>query len=85
MTVRFGAGGEDGDPDPTDDYDGDDLGDIDLTINVTNVNEPGRVVHLAQLQPQIGTELTAIHYRPRQRGSGALLDRGSGPAQIQIP
>lgn len=59
VTVRFGAGGEDGDPDPTDDYDGDDLGDIDLTINVTNVNEPGRVV-ISPRQPQVGTLLTAI-------------------------
>ena len=59
VTVRFSAGGEDGDPDPTDDYDGDDLGEIDLTINVTNVNEPGRVV-VSPRQPQVGTMLTAI-------------------------
>ena len=59
VTVRFSAGGEDGDPDPTDDYDGDDLGEIDLTINVTNVNEPGRVV-ISPRQPQVGTMLTAI-------------------------
>ena len=48
MTVRFSAGGEDGDPDPTDDYDGDDLGKIDLTINVTNKNEAGQCRHLAE-------------------------------------
>ena len=59
VTVRFSAGGEDGDPDPTDDYDGDDLGDIDLTINVTNENEDGRVV-ISPRQPQVGTMLTAI-------------------------
>ena len=59
VTVRFGAGGEDGDPDPTDDYDGDDLGEIDLTVNVTNVNEPGEVV-ISPRQPQVGTLLTAI-------------------------
>ena len=58
VTVRFGAGGEDGDPDPTDDYDGDDLGELDLTITVTNVNEDGRV-DISSLQPQIGTTLTA--------------------------
>ena len=59
VTVRFSAGGEDGDPDPTDDYDGDDLGEIDLTVNVTNKNEPGRVV-ISPRQPQVGTMLTAI-------------------------
>ena len=57
VTVRFGAGGEDGMP-GTDDYDGDDLGELDLTITVTNVEEPGRV-YISSLQPQIGTELTA--------------------------
>ena len=57
VTVRFGAGGEDGMP-GADDYDGDDLGELDLTITVTNVNEDGRV-YISSLQPQIGTELTA--------------------------
>ena len=57
VTVRFGAGGEDGAP-GTDHYDGDDLGELDLTITVTNVDEPGRV-YISSLQPQIGTELTA--------------------------
>ena len=57
VTVRFGAGGEDGMP-GTDHYDGDDLGELDLTITVTNVEEPGRV-YISSLQPQIGTELTA--------------------------
>ena len=41
-----------------DDYDGDDLGKLDLTITVTNIDEPGRVM-LSSLQPQVGTELTA--------------------------
>ena len=59
VTVRFSAGGEDGDPDPTDDYDGDDLGEIDLTVTVINVNEPGSVV-ISPMQPQVGTRLTAI-------------------------
>ena len=58
VTVRFGAGGEDG-MGGVDAYEGDDLGDIDLTINVTNVNEPGMVV-ISPMQPQIGTMLTAI-------------------------
>ena len=57
VTVRFGAGGEDGMP-GDDDYDGDDLGELDLTITVTNVNEDGRV-YISSLQPQIGTTLTA--------------------------
>ena len=57
VTVRFGGGGEDGTP-GTDDYDGDDLGELDLTVNVINVDEPGRV-HISSLQPQIGTVLTA--------------------------
>ena len=57
VTVRFGAGGQDGTP-GTDDYDGDDLGELDLTVTVTNIDEPGRV-YISSLQPQIGTELTA--------------------------
>ena len=59
VTVRFGAGGEDGAPDTTDDYDGDDLGDIDLTVTVINKNEDGQVV-ISPRQPQVGTRLTAI-------------------------
>ena len=58
VTVRFGAGGQDGDPAVNDDYDGDDLGELDLTINVTNVDEPGAVT-ISPLQPQIGTLLRA--------------------------
>ena len=58
ITVRIGAGGEDGAPE-ADDYDGDDLEDIDLTVIVDNVNEPGKVV-ISPRQPQVGTELTAI-------------------------
>ena len=57
VTVRFGAGGQDGTPGP-DDYVGDDLGELDLTVTVTNIDEPGRV-YISSLQPQIGTELTA--------------------------
>ena len=64
VTVRFGAGGEDGTPGeptdtPPDEYDGDDLGEVELTINVTNLNEPGMMV-ISPMQPQEGTELTAI-------------------------
>ena len=64
VTVRFGAGGEDGTPGeptdtPADEYDGDDLGEVDLTINVTNVDEQGMMV-ISPMQPQEGTELTAI-------------------------
>ena len=58
VTVRFGAGGEDGDPDPSDDYDGDDLHSVDVTVTVINVNEPGMVL-ISPLQPQVGTDLTA--------------------------
>ena len=58
VTVRFGAGGEDGDP-GDDAYNGDDLGEIELTVNVTNLNEPGNVV-ISPMQPQVGTMLTAI-------------------------
>ena len=64
VTVRFGAGGEDGTPGeptdtPADEYDGDDLGYVELTINVDNVNETGMVA-ISPMQPQQGTELTAI-------------------------
>ena len=58
VTVRLSGGGEDGDP-SDDDYAGDDLDKVDLTINVRNANENGRVV-ISPLQPQVGTELTAI-------------------------
>ena len=44
---------------PADEYDGDDLGEIELTITVTNVNEPGMLV-ISPMQPQVGTELMAI-------------------------
>ena len=57
VTVRFGAGGQDGTP-ATDHYDGDDLGELDLVITVTNEDEPGRV-YISSLQPQVGTQLTA--------------------------
>ena len=63
--MRFSAGGEDGTPgEPTDtpvadEYDGDDLGEIELTVTVTNVNEPGMLV-ISPMQPQVGTELTGI-------------------------
>ena len=57
VTVRFGAGGEDGMP-GTDGYDGDDLGEIDVTVTVINENEDG-MVHISSLQPQVGTGLTA--------------------------
>ena len=65
VTVRFSAGGEDGTPgEPTDtpvadEYDGDDLGEIELTVTVTNVNEQGMLV-ISPMQPQVGTELTGI-------------------------
>ena len=58
ITVRSSAGGEDGAPDPADDYDGDDLAELEVTVNVRNIDEPGSVT-LSQLQPQIGTRLNA--------------------------
>ena len=58
ITVRFSAGGQDGTA-GDDDYNGDDLGQLELTVNVINVNEPGTVV-VSPMQPQVGTQLTAI-------------------------
>ena len=58
VTVRIGAGGEDGAPD-LDEYAGDDLEEIELTVIVDNVNEDGKLV-ISPRQPQIGTLLTAI-------------------------
>ena len=58
VTVRIGAGGEDGAPD-VDNYAGDDLEEIELTVIVDNVNEDGKLV-ISPRQPQIGTLLTAI-------------------------
>ena len=42
-----------------DDYNGDNVDELDLTVHVTNVDEPGSVV-ISPLQPQVGTLLTAI-------------------------
>ena len=58
VTVRYGAGGQDGTP-ADDDYDGDDLDELDLTVTVINVEEGGMVV-ISPMRPQVGTELTAI-------------------------
>ena len=58
VTVRIGAGGEDGMA-GDDDYAGDDLVEIDLTVNVTNINETGMLVFWPR-QPQAGTDLTPI-------------------------
>ena len=57
VTVRFGAGGQDGTP-GADDYDGDDLDSHDVTVTVLNENEAG-MVSISPLQPQVGTLLTA--------------------------
>ena len=58
ITVRSSAGGEDGAPDLADDYDGDDLYELEVTVNVRNIDERGKAT-LSQLQPQIGTRLNA--------------------------
>ena len=58
VTMRFSAGGQDGTP-GNDDYEGDDLNEIEVTVTVVNVDEPGRVV-ISPRQPQVGTDLTAI-------------------------
>ena len=83
VTVRFGAGGEDGAA-ADDDYAGDDLGEIDLTVTVTNVDEKGSV-SVSPRQPQVGTTLTAILTDPDniQPGVGewqwARSDSENGP------
>ena len=56
--MRTSAGGEDGMP-GADDYDGDDVDELELTVNLKNVNEDGKVV-ISPRRPQIGTTLTAI-------------------------
>ena len=58
ITVRSSAGGEDGVDNPADDYDGDDLAELEVTVNVRNIDEAGSVT-LSQLQPQVGTRLNA--------------------------
>ena len=84
VTVRVSAGGEDGAPAADDDYDGDDLDEIDLTVNVINVNEPGSVV-ISPMQPQVGTMLTAILSDEDNRAPGvgewqwARADSMNGP------
>ena len=79
VTVRFGAGGEDG-MGGTDAYDGDDLGKIDLTVTVKNVNEPGKVV-ISPMQPQVGTRLTAI-LSDEDNIANRAWESGSGPGPI---
>ena len=69
VTVRIGAGGEDGMA-GDDDYAGDDLVDFDLTVNVTNVNETGMLVFWPR-QPQVGTDLTPILTDPDNIDPGA--------------
>ena len=59
VTVRIGAGGQDGTPDPVDDYRGDDLREIELKVTVINEDEPGTLV-FSPIQPQIGTPVRAI-------------------------
>ena len=59
VTVRIGAGGEYGDPDPLDDYAGRDLREIELKVTVINEDEPGKLV-FSPIQPQIGTPVRAI-------------------------
>ena len=57
VTVRMGSGGEDGEPGDTN-YIGDDVEEIEVTVNVRNMDEPGMVV-ISPLRPQVGTPLTA--------------------------
>ena len=59
VTVRIGAGGEDGDPDPVDNYAADDLREIELKVTVINEDEPGTLV-FSPIQLQIGTPVRAI-------------------------
>ena len=56
--MRFGSGGQDDLPAGNAQYDGDDLDEIEVTVNVRNEDEPGMLV-ISPLQPQVGTALTA--------------------------
>ena len=83
VTVRFGGGGEDGAPEIGDDYAGDDVGTIDVTVTVMNVDEDGSVA-ISPLQPQVGTTLTGtLTDLDGQIGEGewqwASADSMSGP------
>ena len=57
LTVRISSGGEDGLPGDNH-HTGDDLEEIDVTVNVINVKEDGSVV-ISPRQPQIGSTLNA--------------------------
>ena len=57
VTVRVGSGGEDGLPGDNN-HTGDDVEEIEVTVNVLNVNEDGSVVVYPR-QPQIGSTLSA--------------------------
>ena len=57
VTVRVGSGGEDGEPGDNN-HTGDDVEEIEVTVNVLNENEGGSVVMYPR-QPQIGSILRA--------------------------
>ena len=57
VTVRMSSGGEDGVPGDNN-HTGDDVEEVEVTVNVSNVNEMGTVVFYPR-QPQIGSNLRA--------------------------
>ena len=70
VTVRVGSGGEDGLPGDNN-HTGDDVEEIEVTVNILNVNEGGSVVVYPR-QPQIGSTLSAYLTDPDgSAGSGS--------------
>ena len=70
VTVRMSSGGEDGVPGDNI-HTGDDVEEVEATVNVSNVNEPGTVVFYPR-QPQIGSNLRAYLTDPDGGASGEI-------------
>ena len=85
VTVRMSSGGEDGAP-GQDDHRGDDVEEIDITVNVTNVNEDGSVVFYP-LQPQETKQLRAYLADPDGgvRGETWQWASHAAPANGSVP
>ena len=82
VTVRVGSGGEDGEPGDNN-HTGDDVEEIEVTVNVLNVNEDGWVV-IYPRQPQIGSTLSAYLTDPDGSASSGIWqwarsDSDNGP------
>ena len=70
VTVRMSSGGEDGVPGDNN-HTGDDVEEVEVTVTVSNVNEPGTVVFYPR-QPQIGSTVRAYLTDPDGGARGEI-------------